>query len=112
MDSVTITSLGAVAAAGLAAGKILWQKIDALSATIGKTYDDQISSLRVDLTECREEHKRADVKIDAVNMRLLEMTATVGKLEGRIEGYNESQIVITKRQHDIEEQLDSQEHES
>ena len=82
--SSLVVSFGGAVAAAL---KILWTKVE-----------NQSTATEHALKECRDEHKIAGNKIDTLTTKMIDLTGTVSKLQGRIEGYQEAQIERDKEE--------------
>jgi len=78
-DPVVVTAGAAVLAALTSAVKVLWDRNTALS----KTTD-------IALSKCEAEHVNASAKVDVLVQKVIELSGQVGKMQGRIEGFQEA----------------------
>lgn len=78
-DPVIVTAGTAVLAALTGAIKILWDRNNKLSATT-----------EVALSKCESEHHKAAERMDVLVQQVIQLSAEVGNLKGRIQGYQEA----------------------
>lgn len=90
MDGGTLTVIGSmIVSVGGAVGtalKLLWGKVEAQSKATENA-----------LQECMDEHKVAGHKIDTLTTKMIDLTGTVSKLQGRIEGYQEAKTEAARK---------------
>ncbi len=78
-DPVIVTAVTAVLAALTGAIKILWDRNNKLSAATDAA-----------LSKCETEHHKAAERMDNLVQKVIELSAEVGTLKGRIQGYQEA----------------------
>jgi hypothetical protein len=82
MDPAIMSAIIAVAGAGGTAIKMLWNRMTSASEATEKA-----------LSECKDDHKKADEKFDVLYDKLTDLSRTVGKFEGRILGLQEAEAI-------------------
>lgn len=78
-DPVIVTIGGTVLATLTGAVKVLWDKNTKLSETT-----------EIALSKCENEHKASAARMDALVQQVIALSAEVGTLKGRIQGYQEA----------------------
>lgn len=78
-DPVIVTAGTAVLAALTGAIKILWDRNNKLSAATDAA-----------LSKCESEHHKAAERMDNLVQKVIDLSAEVGNLKGRIQGYQEA----------------------